>query len=128
MGAAVGRTVKTSLNQTRVLVGAGTAAGFAAASNTPFAASLFVLETIAGIAAPELVLPVMAATVGATGIMRATVGAGPINGQRAFGLESYAELLIFGDDTRRPTNEGLARRVTSRGLRGPSQIGAVRPS
>ena len=33
-----------------------------------------VLETIAGIAAPELLLPVMAATVGAAGIMRATVG------------------------------------------------------
>jgi CIC family chloride channel protein len=54
LGAAVGRIVKTSLTQTRVLVGAGTAAGFAAAYNTPFAASLFVLETIAGIAAPEL--------------------------------------------------------------------------
>jgi len=95
LGAAVGRAVNTSLMQTRVLVAAGTAAGFAAAYNTPFAGSLFVLETMAGIAAPELLLPVMAATVGATGIMRATVGAGPIYGQRAFGLESYAELLSF---------------------------------
>jgi CIC family chloride channel protein len=95
LGAAVGRAVQTSLNHTRVLVGAGTAAGFAAAYNTPFAASLFVLETIAGIAAPELLLPVMAATVGAAGIMRATVGAGPIYGQRAFGLTSYAELFSF---------------------------------
>ena len=33
LGATVGRTVKTSLNRTRVLVGAGTAAGFAAAYN-----------------------------------------------------------------------------------------------
>jgi CIC family chloride channel protein len=95
LGAAVGRTVETPLNQTRVLVAAGTAAGFAAAYNTPFAASLFVLETIAGIAAPELLLPVMAATVGAAGIVRATVGAGPIYGQRAFGLASYSELLSF---------------------------------
>jgi chloride channel protein, CIC family len=95
LGAAVGRTVQTSLAQTRVLVGAGTAAGFAAAYNTPFAATLFVLETIAGIAAPELLLPVMAATVGAAAIMRATVGAGPIYGQRAFGLASYIELLSF---------------------------------
>jgi CIC family chloride channel protein len=95
LGAAVGRVVRTSLTQTRVLVGAGTAAGFAAAYNTPFAASLFVLETIAGVAAPELLLPVMAATVGAAGIMRATVGAGPIYGQRTFGVESYAELLSF---------------------------------
>ena len=95
LGAAVGRTVETSLAQTRVLVGAGTAAGFAAAYNTPFAATLFVLETIAGITAPELLLPVMASTVGAAAIMRATVGAGPIYGQRAFGLESYIELLSF---------------------------------
>jgi CIC family chloride channel protein len=95
VGAAVGRTIETPLNQTRVLVAAGTAAGFAAAYNTPFAASLFVLETIAGIAAPELLLPVMAATVGAAGIVRATVGAGPIYGQRAFGLASYSELLSF---------------------------------
>ena len=95
LGAAVGRTVGTSLNHTRVLVAAGTAAGFAAAYNTPFAASLFVLETIAGIAAPELLLPVMAATVGATSIVRATVGAGPIYGQRTFGLESYWELFSF---------------------------------
>jgi chloride channel protein, CIC family len=95
LGAAVGRVAGTSLKQTRILVAAGTAAGFAAAYNTPFAASLFVLETIAGMAAPELLLPVMAATVGATGIVRATVGAGPIYGQRAFGLESYWELFSF---------------------------------
>lgn len=95
LGAAVGRSVHTSLDQTRVLVAAGTAAGFAAAYNTPFAGSLFVVETIAGIAAPQLLLPVMTATVGAAAIMRATVGAGPIYGQRAFGLESYGELLSF---------------------------------
>jgi CIC family chloride channel protein len=95
LGAEIGRIVKTSLNQTRALVGAGTAAGFAAAYNTPFAASVFVIETIAGVAAPELLLPVLAAAVGAAGIVRATVGAGPIYGQRAFGLGSYAELLSF---------------------------------
>jgi chloride channel protein, CIC family len=95
LGAAVGRIIETSLTQTRVLIGAGTAAGFAAAYNTPFAASLFVVETIAGVAAPELLLPVMAATVGAAGIVRATVGGGPIYGQRAFGFESYVELGSF---------------------------------
>jgi CIC family chloride channel protein len=95
LGAAVGRLVQTSLTQTRVLVAAGTAAGFAAAYNTPFAASLFVLETIAGIAAPALLLPVMAATVGAAAILRATVGDGPIYGQRAFGLASYSEMFSF---------------------------------
>jgi CIC family chloride channel protein len=74
LGAAVGQRISTSLSQTRVLVAAGTAAEFSAACNTPFAASLFVLETIAGIAAPELLLPVMAATVGAArSIARFTV-------------------------------------------------------
>lgn len=93
LGAAVGRALDTPLRHTRVLVAAGTAAGFAAAYNTPFAATLFVLETIAGVAAPALVMPVMLATVGATMITRATVGAGPIYGQRAFGLEAPVEFL-----------------------------------
>lgn len=95
LGAAFGRLLSTSLNRTRVLVAAGTAAGFAAAYNTPFAAVLFVLEMIGGIAAPSLLLPVMAATIAATAITRAVVGVGPIYGQRAFTLGSYWELVSF---------------------------------
>jgi CIC family chloride channel protein len=95
LGAAVGRVLGAPLDHTRVLVAAGTAAGFAAAYNTPFAAALFVLETIAGIAAPVLLLPVMAGTVVATVLTRAIVGAGPIYGQRAFALQSPFELVSF---------------------------------
>lgn len=95
LGAAVGRILAVSLTHTRILVAAGTAAGFAAAYNTPFAAVLFVLETIVGIAAPELLLPAMSATIIATAMTRAIVGVGPIYGQRAFGLESYLELISF---------------------------------
>jgi CIC family chloride channel protein len=96
LGAAVGRTVRTSADQTRVLIAVGTAAGFSAAYNTPFAAALFVLETIAGMAAPALVLPVMAGTVIAVAVTRAAVGAGPIYGQRVFGIEGPLELIYVG--------------------------------
>ena len=95
LGAAIGRRLVSSLSHTRVMVAAGTAAGFAAAYNTPFAAVLFVLETIVGIAAPELLLPAMGATIIATAMTRVIVGVGPIYGQRAFGLESNVELISF---------------------------------
>ena len=88
LGAAVARVAGVSLNQARVLVAAGTAAGFAAAYNTPFAAVLFVLETIVGIVALDALLPAIAATVVATAITRAIVGGGPIYGERAFAVAS----------------------------------------
>jgi len=96
LGAALSRVLGVSLDRTRVLVAAGTAAGFAAAYNTPFAAVLFVLETIIGIAALDALLPAMAATVIATALTRAVVGGGPIYGQRAFVLQSAADLVWFG--------------------------------
>jgi chloride channel protein, CIC family len=92
LGAAVGRRLAISLDHTRVLVAAGTAAGFAAAYNTPFAAVLFVFETIIGIATPTALLPTMTATVIAATVTRALVGAGPIYGQRAFAVHPFSDL------------------------------------
>jgi CIC family chloride channel protein len=92
LGATLGKRLRTSLTETRVLVAAGTAAGFASAYNTPFAAELFVLETVLGVAAPDALLPTVAATVISTMLTRALAGAGPIYGQRLFTLESPAEV------------------------------------
>src|SRR4029453_19272215 len=81
------------------LVGAGTPAGFPPAYNTPFAAVLFVFETIIGIATPAALLPTMGATVIAAMVTRALAGAGPIYGQRAFAVHAFTDLwwlLVLG--------------------------------
>jgi CIC family chloride channel protein len=95
LGAAIGRVANLPLRRTRALVAAGTAAGFTAAYNTPFAAVLFVLETIVGIAALEAVLPTIAVTVIAAVLTRTLAGGGPIYGSRAFSTTSPWEFVSF---------------------------------
>jgi len=85
-----------TLPQTRVLIAAGTAAGFTAAYNTPLAAVLFVLEVVVGVVALDTVVPVLVSAVLATALTRAAAGEGPIYGQRAFHLSTPSELLAFG--------------------------------
>src|SRR6185436_19268317 len=94
-GHAIGVRIGIAAEDRRVLVAAGTAAGFAAAYNTPLAAVAFVLEVVAGLAVVETVVPTLVATVIGTALTRAAVGPGPLYGMRAFVLTGAGELLSY---------------------------------
>jgi CIC family chloride channel protein len=94
-GELVGDRLGLDRERTRTLIAAGTAAGFAAAYNTPFAAVLFVLEVVTGMVVLDAILPALVATVIAAEVTRAIIGEGPIYGQRAFQLQSGMELMAF---------------------------------
>lgn len=99
LGAASGKLLGVfaglSARRRRTLIAAGTAAGFAAAYNTPFAAVLFVLEVVIGVVALDVIVPCLGATAIATALTRTLVGPGPVYGQREFSWVGTSELIAF---------------------------------
>ncbi len=94
-GQLAGTTLGLGRDHARILIAAGTAAGFAAAYNTPFAAILFVLEVVSNVVVIDAMVPVLVATVVATFITRSVVGEGPIYGARTFAVQTTSELAAF---------------------------------
>jgi CIC family chloride channel protein len=95
LGSSVSRWLALGEKNHRVLVAAGTAAGFAAAYNTPLAALLFMVEVVSGVVTLELLLPAGVAIVLATALTRAALGEGPLYGAWAFTVVSDAELVAY---------------------------------
>lgn len=95
LGSSVSRWLALGEKNHRVLVAAGTAAGFAAAYNTPLAALLFMVEVVSGVVTLELLVPAGIAIVLATALTRAALGEGPLYGAWAFTLVSETELAAY---------------------------------
>lgn len=95
-GSVIARALGLTPRELRALVAAGTAAGFAAAYNTPIAAVIFVAEIVTGVLNLEIGLGVMAATAVSTLLTRMVVGGGPLYGARVFTLSSHWELIAYG--------------------------------
>ncbi len=81
----------------KILLGCGTAAGFAAAYNVPIGASLFAMEVVLGSFALEIFGPIVVAAVLATLLARAAQSSAPIYAAPGYELVSSWEIVFhFG--------------------------------
>ena len=116
-GDVIGRRLALDDADIRVLIAAGTAAGFAAAYGTPLAALLFVMEIVTGATSLRVLMPCALATVASMALSRFFVGAAPLYGARVFDIADPAQLILF-------VAVGLAAGAAGAGFMGLIDLGA----
>jgi chloride channel protein, CIC family len=79
----------------KILLGCGTAAGFAAAYNVPIGGSLFAMEVVLGSFALEIFGPIVLSALIATLLARAAESAAPIYAAPGYGLTTPWEIVAF---------------------------------
>lgn len=82
-------------HRVKILVGAGAAAGLAAAYNIPVGGAIFAMEVILGNFALEIFGPIVVASVVSTLIARAIAGNVPVYAAPGYALESGWEILAY---------------------------------
>jgi CIC family chloride channel protein len=99
LGAAVsswlGQRYALSSHRLKILLGCGTAAGFAAAYNVPIGGSLFAMEVVLGSFALEIFGPIVVAAVLATLLARAAGSAAPIYAAPDYVLVTPWEIALY---------------------------------
>jgi CIC family chloride channel protein len=91
----LGRWLRVSPAQLRLLVACGAAAGIASAYNAPIAGALFVAEIVLGSIAMECFGPLVLASVMASLVMRTLHGSSPLYELSQFRFEGTADLLAY---------------------------------
>jgi CIC family chloride channel protein len=94
-GDAIGRRFGLAEGDIRVLIAAGTAAGFAAAYGTPLASLLFVAEVVTGAMSLRVLMPCALATVASTALSRAFDGDSPLYGARELAVSDPLQIVLL---------------------------------